>query len=290
MKARRWTIKEDEMVCDYYFINKDNLYGHIDDLIKEFDENGYDDRGEVAIRMRLANYQAIDTGRGLINYSKQSKNVYLQYIYNNFVTDIKYSQTNEVCFNKTDLINQYKFVDNAEVEIRKFLNSKDSCFSIEFIINHFKEVVKYWVEWRYGMDKPLYIKKLYKRYFDTLKSLLIYLNNKENLTLIEKEFVENLIYRGPIERFIPISKEDSNKPNFGIVPSSFYYSWSTNFPKNNVYLMNLKAGAEYCVRLFTNITSPEFGIYIGNKKYNDKSIENEVIFTGSVFEISKYKD
>ena len=118
------------------------------------------------------------------------------------------------------------------------------------------------------MDKPLYIKKLYKRYFDTLKSLLIYLNNKENLTLIEKEFVENLIYRGPIERFIPISKEDSNKPNFGIVPSSFYYSWSTNFPKNNVYLMNLKAGAEYCVRLFTNITSPEFGINIGNKKYS----------------------
>ena len=76
MKVRRWTIKEDEIVCDYYFINKNNLYGHIDDLIKEFNENGYADRGEVAIRMRLANYQAIDTGRGLANYSKQSKTVY----------------------------------------------------------------------------------------------------------------------------------------------------------------------------------------------------------------------
>ena len=76
MKTRPWDYKEDVIVCKHYLKYKQDSKKHINELMTCLLDNGFGDRIESAINMRLANYKALDTGTGLKNSSKQSKEVY----------------------------------------------------------------------------------------------------------------------------------------------------------------------------------------------------------------------
>ena len=70
----KWTVEEDEIVCDYYF---DNLGKKPDfDVLTEAINRINPKRGKDTIAMRYRNYQYLDTGFGLAHYSKQEETIY----------------------------------------------------------------------------------------------------------------------------------------------------------------------------------------------------------------------
>ena len=76
MKARRWNIKEDEMVCLFYLQHITDFKKNINQLFLMFEKEGFGDRKKNAIMMRISNYQSLHTKKGLANASKQSRCVY----------------------------------------------------------------------------------------------------------------------------------------------------------------------------------------------------------------------
>lgn len=76
MTVRAWDYKEDEIVCEFYLENQKIYRKLIDILMEKLADAGYGDRLKSAVLMRISNYKAIHLGKGLSNYSKQSKEVY----------------------------------------------------------------------------------------------------------------------------------------------------------------------------------------------------------------------
>ena len=73
MKKHKWS-KEDDIVAFYlYKFGTRNISISIDDIANTLGMS------TASMKMRIANYKALDKGRGLNHYSKLSKKVYEEY-------------------------------------------------------------------------------------------------------------------------------------------------------------------------------------------------------------------
>ena len=70
-----WTFEEDFLVCDFYLNHMNDWKECIDDLIGKLKERGFD-RDKGSIKMRIQNYQFLQTGKGLSNAAEQTKRIY----------------------------------------------------------------------------------------------------------------------------------------------------------------------------------------------------------------------
>ena len=74
MKEHIWTKEEDKITFfAYKFLNKQKQDEIANKLSKE---NGI---SIGSFKMRMLNFMFLDTGKGKSNYSKQSKEIYIQY-------------------------------------------------------------------------------------------------------------------------------------------------------------------------------------------------------------------
>ena len=72
-----WAFEEDFIVCAYYLDHIDDWRQHLDELIEQLAERGYD-RDKTSAIMRVQNFQYIKTSgkHGLKNGTNQSKRIY----------------------------------------------------------------------------------------------------------------------------------------------------------------------------------------------------------------------
>ena len=74
--ATPWTFEEDFIVCDFYLSHINDWNQHLDELMNRLKERGFD-RGRGSARMRVQNFQYIQTGNeGLSNPTDQSKRIH----------------------------------------------------------------------------------------------------------------------------------------------------------------------------------------------------------------------
>lgn len=71
-----WTIKEDEIVCNFYLKYRNSWKSNIRVVMNELKSAGFSKRDPNSVKMRLSNYEYLDTGKGLSNAAKQSADVY----------------------------------------------------------------------------------------------------------------------------------------------------------------------------------------------------------------------
>ena len=71
-----WAFEEDFIVCDYYLNHPNDWQQHLDELMDKLRERGFN-RDKKSIRMRIQNYQYLDTGKqGLANAANQSQRIF----------------------------------------------------------------------------------------------------------------------------------------------------------------------------------------------------------------------
>ena len=72
-----WTFEEDFLVCVYYLDHIDDWKEHLDELLAQLKEAGYN-RDKGSIKMRIGNFQHLETAgtRGLKNAAKQSQRIH----------------------------------------------------------------------------------------------------------------------------------------------------------------------------------------------------------------------
>lgn len=68
-----WTERDDIKALYLYKYGTDNLSSAIKHIADSIGTS------EASLRMRIANFKAIDTGSGLDNFARQSKNVFCKY-------------------------------------------------------------------------------------------------------------------------------------------------------------------------------------------------------------------
>lgn len=84
----KWS-KEDDIVTFYlYRFGTDSLRMELCDISKKLGMS------ESSLKMRIGNFKAIDTGKGLSNYAKLSKKVYDEY--KNFNKDSHLKEVNNI--------------------------------------------------------------------------------------------------------------------------------------------------------------------------------------------------
>lgn len=75
--ATPWTFEEDFLVCDFYLSHLDDWQQHLDDLMEELRERGFN-RDKGSVKMRIQNFQYFQTNgnQGLKNGAIQSKRIH----------------------------------------------------------------------------------------------------------------------------------------------------------------------------------------------------------------------
>jgi hypothetical protein len=72
----KWSIIEDYIVGKFYLAHVETWREHLDEVMAELDEAGFDSREIGSVKMRIQNYEHLHTGKGLSNAAIQSKTVY----------------------------------------------------------------------------------------------------------------------------------------------------------------------------------------------------------------------
>ena len=72
-----WAFEEDFIVCTFYLEHVDDWQQHLDELMEQLAERGYN-RDKASARMRIQNFQYLKTAgkHGLKNGTKQSERIY----------------------------------------------------------------------------------------------------------------------------------------------------------------------------------------------------------------------
>lgn len=72
-----WAFEEDFIVCTFYLEHIDDWQQHLDELMEQLAERGYN-RDKASARMRIQNFQSLKTAgkHGLKNGTKQSERIY----------------------------------------------------------------------------------------------------------------------------------------------------------------------------------------------------------------------
>lgn len=68
----KWTLEDEKTVCEFYLKHKSKSIKHIEELMVELGHKF----SLSSVKMKLQNYEYLDTGSGLANYSWQSKFTY----------------------------------------------------------------------------------------------------------------------------------------------------------------------------------------------------------------------
>ena len=93
--ARRWSFKEDYIVCKFYLEHAQSWKENFETLMAMLRDNDFLSRDRGSVRMRVQNYESLHTGKGLSNVAKQSRDIYsamLKRIINPEKYQVLYSQ------------------------------------------------------------------------------------------------------------------------------------------------------------------------------------------------------
>ena len=74
--AQSWSFEEDYIVCKFYLEHVESWKENFEILMALLRDNGFSDRANGSVRMRVQNYESLHTGKGLSNAAKQSRDIY----------------------------------------------------------------------------------------------------------------------------------------------------------------------------------------------------------------------
>lgn len=194
------------------------------------------------------------------------------------------------------------FAEDIKNAISFLIQFKEKRFDYEYnernlmsLVGHTANVFNRWTGYTYvGEQKERYIEKIYQDFFSLLFEIIVLMfDNFEDLDKKEKEFLDCIIYRGKIYRYLNVKDKREIKYN------SIYVSWSK---KESYEYLESKLGNNF-IKLYANIDGDSFGLdlskfmnffcdYSGYDRSPVYDNELEVVFPTikeNIYDVKKFK-
>ena len=164
-----------------------------------------------------------------------------------------------------------KGLDIAVDEIKKCIaNERLSKRCVDYIL----EVCWFWTGNTYvGIKKQEEVQKGFQSFFENLMKLLLTLRDSNKTTSQDKKTINNLLYQGPVYRYLGHGISQDHKKPIKLEYNDLYVSWS-KYPQNS-YLESKLYGKK--LLLHGNISGSCYGIDL-EKLGVSRANEGEVVF------------